>query len=68
MASEEFRMVIEGPLMANCGYTQTTAKASIQHKKGREKEFSQIPRLFADLAKRQIAQMARVNERQSIFE
>ena len=31
MASEEFRQVFAGPLMANCGYTQATAEASIQH-------------------------------------
>jgi len=31
MTSEEFRKVFEGPLMANCGYTQATAEASIQH-------------------------------------
>ena len=30
MASEEFRKVFEGPLMANCGYTQETAEVSIQ--------------------------------------
>jgi N-ethylmaleimide reductase len=30
MASEEFRPVFDGPLMANCGYTQATAGASIQ--------------------------------------
>ncbi|MEJ2673135.1 MAG: alkene reductase [Deltaproteobacteria bacterium] len=31
MASEEFRQVFTGPLMANCGYTQATAAASIRH-------------------------------------
>jgi N-ethylmaleimide reductase len=31
MASEEFRQVFAGPLMANCGYTQATAAALIQH-------------------------------------
>jgi N-ethylmaleimide reductase len=30
MTSEEFRPVFAGPLMANCGYTQETAAASIQ--------------------------------------
>ena len=30
MASEEFRQLFDGPLMANCGYTQATAKVSIQ--------------------------------------
>jgi N-ethylmaleimide reductase len=30
MASEEFRKVFDGPLMANCGYTQVTAEASLR--------------------------------------
>lgn len=30
MASQEFRRVFAGPLIANCGYTQATAEASIQ--------------------------------------
>ncbi len=30
MASEEFRQVFAGPLMANCGYSQETAEAAIQ--------------------------------------
>ena len=30
MTSEEFRQEFAGPLMANCGYTQETAEASIQ--------------------------------------